>query len=189
MWGNASNRVMLNPSEPMVADAVGLARFSVDVSRPPPPAPQWGHGMDSAGNTHRKLARQLTLNPAYDPRIHGARYVADSGDPYSVPPPSLVSNFNQHFAVKRNASAPEPCSQQQPPLHHLSRSPVPLQIESELSDIYPVMPLLSHHLKTPTAAAAMQPNFGGPRVHVPLPLPPQPQQYSSDLKLCKSKSE
>ena len=129
VWSQPNNMVMLNPTNSgVIGDAGGgggsMTRFSVDVSRPPPMPHPWVHTVENSGNSHRKLARQLTLNPTYDPRIHAApgRFMGESGtDPFSYPPPSIVSNFShQHFAVKRNASAPEPSSQRP-----LSRSPVP----------------------------------------------------------------
>ena len=205
VWSQPSNMVMLNPPKSIVGEAGSLTGFSVDVSRPPPMAPhQWGAPGENNGNAHRKLARQLTLNPTYDPRIPvtSGRFIGESAtDPFSHPPPSLVGNFNQHqhLFVKRNASAPEPSSQQQHQHQHqqqqhhhqqqqLSRSPAPnvVKIEGELSDLFSVMHLPHHLTMQQQQQQHQQQQSFGAHPRRPLQLP---HQISSDLKLCKSKSE
>ena len=82
---------------------------------PPPPRSPWGMAaaagnsssssnllQDSAANPHRKLARQLTLNPGFDSRLHGA---SPPAPPFPPPPPSLAAL--DHAAIARNVSAPE----------------------------------------------------------------------------------
>ena len=186
VWSSQSNMVMMNPPK---SESGSLSGFSVDTSRPPP-MPQWGHPLESGNNAHRKLARQLTLNPTSDPRIHG-RFIGESTDQFSYPPPTMIGNFSQqqqqHFAVKRNASAPEPSSQ---PRQHPSRSPVPnlVQIEGEKPDVFSVMHL-PHHLtmqQQQQQQKQQQQNYGPWIERRPMQLP---LQICSDMKLCKSKSE
>ncbi len=112
-----------------------------DRSMPPPPprtpweleapasgSPQAG-GSTAAQNQHKKLSRQISLNPNYDPRIHGNMPplpppmgslppppppphpgTAD----FSYPPPPVMhpgpgggAGGPHHMAVTRNSSAPE----------------------------------------------------------------------------------
>lgn len=71
---------------------------------PPPPRTPWSQPTkdDPPPNAHRPLARQLTLNPNYDPRIHRGHTPIPFPPPNtSVPPPAFHQN------VTRNASAPE----------------------------------------------------------------------------------
>ena len=69
-------------------------------------------------NPHRKVERQLTLNPLNpncDPRIHAYK-LKGLAPPY--PPPPFASAVHQHHTlVTRNASAPVPASQLCPPSH------------------------------------------------------------------------
>ena len=59
------------------------------------------HPENAQDNPHRKVERQLTLNPIYDPRLTNVKLVTTSlAPPY--PPPPLAS----HPHVTRNASAP-----------------------------------------------------------------------------------
>jgi len=125
-----------------VTTAMGPPRGLPDTSMPPPaPRSPWGPGHPppppstggDAANIHKKLARQLTLNPSYDPRIHahrgsdGAIEVAKVGSAFPFPPPSTnvpppqfgggggrpllqpSGHVQQghHAVVTRNASAPE----------------------------------------------------------------------------------
>jgi hypothetical protein len=191
VWNNQQNMVMINPPASgnqqnlVMTSGVGepVKMFSVDTSKPPPP-PGWPQG-DISSNAHRKLARQLTLNPTSDPRIHGfgaSRYMSEANDQFSYPPPSMIGNFqHQHFAVKRNASAPEPSSQ------HLSRSPIPnlVQIEGEVSDIFSAMHRPHPSQQQQQQQQQLQQGYVR-RDRRPMQLP---LQISSDNKLCKSKSE
>lgn len=79
---------------------------------PPPPRGPWNNEPpnDLQSKTHKKVSRQMSLNPTYDPRIHGLP------KDFSVPPPPLTtamgppppsSASQHHMTVTRNASAPE----------------------------------------------------------------------------------
>ena len=109
---------------------------------PPPPRSPWSHdpivtsastgstassvggGADDTTNQHRKISRQLTINP-YDPRIH--HQGIPFPPPTDIPPPNMQRHlvqqqqqqqqqqqpqhsFGDHHAVTRNASAPEQLS-------------------------------------------------------------------------------
>lgn len=81
--------------------------------------PSGGAGSSSSddtlgsGNLHRKLQRQLTLNPTFDPRLYQMRAAVSSG---LVPPPAVSlaeavhgragshENLQQHRALGRLAS-------------------------------------------------------------------------------------
>ncbi|XP_077485562.1 uncharacterized protein LOC144096619 isoform X2 [Amblyomma americanum] len=72
----------------------GLGAFSLPKGSPMlSPGGASGAGDDTlgSGNLHRKLQRQLTLNPAYDPRLYHLRAAASSGAPVGglVPPPAV----------------------------------------------------------------------------------------------------
>ncbi|XP_073989961.1 endoribonuclease ZC3H12A-like isoform X2 [Rhodnius prolixus] len=67
----------------------------------------------NTANLHKKLQRQLTLNPSCDPRLYGLRRAVTrhlSCDSYSGPPQGL------HSSVTRIASAPPPQSHPPPGL-------------------------------------------------------------------------
>ena len=74
----------------------------------PPPGPP----VDLQSRTHKKVSRQYSLNPAYDPRIQA---LPKQQLDFSVPPPPLISTAapppsaasQHHLPVSRNASAPE----------------------------------------------------------------------------------
>lgn len=58
-----------------------------------------------ARNMHRKLQRQLTLNPAYDPRLfrmHGCNQ--------NLAPQPIRNQWSEHTAVSRISSAPAACA-------------------------------------------------------------------------------
>lgn len=99
---------------------------------PPPPRGPWNQSSSSAqglrgeesqmeltNNSHRKLARQLTLNPLNDPRIRHHQHHQPPPTPPTIPfppptclPPPTYSSTNTlppslHATVTRNASAPE----------------------------------------------------------------------------------
>ena len=92
---------------------------------PPPPRGPWanepqghqqplppGPPVDLQSRTHKKVSRQYSLNPAYDPRIQA---LPKQQLDFSVPPPPLIPTSapppsaasQHHLPVSRNASAPE----------------------------------------------------------------------------------
>ncbi len=108
-----------------------------DTSMPPPPPrtpwelePPGPTNLAAGGNTnnaqkqHKNLSRQLSLNPNYDPRIHGSglsmppppigpRPPHATAD-FSYPPPPVMHPHggsgggpHHHMTVTRNSSAPE----------------------------------------------------------------------------------
>ncbi|VEN61774.1 unnamed protein product [Callosobruchus maculatus] len=97
---------------------------SYQMTQPPPQPPQ------SQENLHKKLQRQLTLNPSADPRL-GRRYPtpisSGSGQmaPMGAPGTSPYVSWDVHQHVTRIASAPDsyrPWPPQQHPQHrHMQR--------------------------------------------------------------------
>ena len=97
-------------------------------SAPPPPGP-WNTlvpppAEPAANNAHRRLERQLTINPAFDPRINKPRFSKTSPEilssaameymhrtpppPLGVPPAEVAAAADfQHTNVTRIASAPD----------------------------------------------------------------------------------
>lgn len=97
----------------------GLGAFSLPKGSSVLSPPSGGAGSSSSddtlgsGNLHRKLQRQLTLNPTFDPRLYQMRAAVSSG---LVPPPAVSlaeavhgragshENLQQHRALGRLAS-------------------------------------------------------------------------------------
>lgn len=97
----------------------------------PPPAPRGPWTTDKAPmmdqeqpqqqNTHKKISRQFSVNPTFDPRIHcmppppsgGGSAAGCKHQDFSYPPPP----FPNHMSVTRNASAPE-----QQPISYMQHS-------------------------------------------------------------------
>ena len=88
----------------------GSANWQTAMSGPPPPprSPWNNSGSGEVVNSHKKLARQLTINPNYDPRIHPLQ-----NQNFNYPPPTVQPFFSSpegnqdHQNLTRNSSAPE----------------------------------------------------------------------------------
>ena len=87
-----------------------------------PPARPWGQFHQPPPPQHRKLERQLTINPSYDPRINKADYTSPVLTSEAMeymrknhpPPPFGLVNITEqsdHQNVTRNASAPDTIKQ------------------------------------------------------------------------------
>ena len=104
---------------------------------PPPPRTPWtmtdtisseqqkhlesGSSCVSENNSHRKLARQLTLNPTYDPRIPRSYQQLPQSDVHSlnVPPPlPLNQNTTDHHQPSSVFPYPPPLTGMPPPNYH-----------------------------------------------------------------------
>lgn len=104
---------------------------------PAPPPPMWGATpwpeTHDTVNLHRKLQRQLTLNPVCDPRLYQMRQHQTVGRVMSCEPPP---HYTTHQHVTRIASAPpshpsaplcpRPLSSASDPQLNLSTPPPPL---------------------------------------------------------------
>ena len=106
-------------------------RLPLDTSLPPPPPrTPWNlhdnipseqpKPMDGLieNNSHRKLARQLTLNPTYDPRIPRSHQQLNQNDVnvMNVPPPHPSDNPQQHHQA--GFHYPPPHTGVPPPHYH-----------------------------------------------------------------------
>ena len=76
--------------------------LSQRLSDPPPPPHERPESDDSVPNPHRKVHRQLTLNPNYDPRLYTMKNALHGSLAPPYPPPPLPV----HSHLTRNASAP-----------------------------------------------------------------------------------
>ena len=108
---------LLHPRVPLSQRLSDPPCSALPPQQPPPPPPPLDNSValdESCPNTHRKVQRQLTLNPSYDPRLYTMRNAIHSAasslvPPYPPPPLTL------HSHLTRNASAPASQIHGQPP--------------------------------------------------------------------------
>ena len=84
----------------------------------PPASRPWSQFQQPPPSQHRKLERQLTINPSFDPRINNSPRLTSEAMEYmrkNHPPPPFglgnISEQSDHQNVTRNASAPDTIKQ------------------------------------------------------------------------------
>ena len=88
----------------------------------PPACRPWSQFQQPPPSQHRKLERQLTINPSFDPRINNSLRLTSEAMEYMrknhPPPPFCLGNISEqscspadHQNVTRNASAPDTIKQ------------------------------------------------------------------------------
>ena len=86
----------------------------------PPASRPWSQFQQPPPSQHRKLERQLTINPSFDPRINNSPLLTSEAMEYMrknhPPPPFGLGNISEqstadHQNVTRNASAPDTIKQ------------------------------------------------------------------------------
>ncbi|XP_049852810.1 endoribonuclease ZC3H12A-like isoform X1 [Schistocerca gregaria] len=191
-WGNTwSTHGQQFPAPPQ--------RLAPEPAESPPPAQE---AVGSGVNLHRKLQRQLTLNPAYDARLfqlRGHAYGSGSSAPSSqapqqhrplaarhsagggVQPQSSQSpSPSWHQSVTRIASAPDTCRHWNTPVPPPS-GPGPRHVHRLSSTSDPQLNLSDAPLPVPSNLPVWLPPTPVPSVVWPPPqhMPPPHQQFSS----------
>jgi len=113
--------VPIHTEEPCWSPGLEMGCLSSYGLQPSVPRP-WGQFHQPPPSQHRKLERQLTINPSFDPRINKADYnsplLTSEAMEYmrkNHPPPPFgllnISEQSDHQNVTRNASAPDTIKQ------------------------------------------------------------------------------
>ena len=114
----ASPSPILHPEEASWGPHPGLEMGCLSSYGLQPPASRpWSQFQQPPPSQHRKLERQLTINPSFDPRINNSPLLTSEAMEYrkNHPPPPFglgnISEQSDHQNVTRNASAPDTIKQ------------------------------------------------------------------------------